>query len=573
MKCSLILLFFVLNYFSFSNEYIYKYTKNETLTYDEIKEAYSQLSDFYKIGNLIEIGDSDIGRPILGFFLNKENSNKIEDFKKSERVNLLINNAIHPGEPCGVDASLNFAKSIMELPFLLENMNILIITAHNVGGMLNRSCCSRANQNGPIEYGFRGNAKNLDLNRDLIKLDSKNSMTLVDVFNKFNPDVFVDAHSTNGADYPYDMTLISTQKNKISKPLSDYMHKEMIPFLYDKLEGYGLRMAPYFHTIDGIIENGLKEYYDSPRYSTGYSTLLNCIGLVTEAHMLKPYARRVEATIAFLVSLAKFIDDNSKKIKELRIEAFTIDKEKKFFPLNWELDTNRFREIELNLYRKKYRTSNITGLERYYYDTSDMYSKKIKYYDEYLELNLAEKPLLYIIPQSQKRVIDNLMLNGVQVFELGVDTTLVVSYNRIVTYETTKRPYEGHYLHYNIESQIEKDTIQFYVGDYLVYCNQDKVRFIIETLEPEAVDSYFAWNYFDEFLMQKEWFSDYLFEEYAEEMINENPKLKSEFVKYLNDNPEYKDDNYMQLYFFYKQSKYFEKSLNRLPIYKIYEDE
>jgi hypothetical protein len=32
--------------------------------------------------------------------------------------------------------------------------------------MLNRNSTSRTNQNGPEEYGFRGNARNFDLNRD-----------------------------------------------------------------------------------------------------------------------------------------------------------------------------------------------------------------------------------------------------------------------------------------------------------------------------------------------------------------------------------------------------------------------
>jgi murein tripeptide amidase MpaA len=94
---------------------------------------------------------------------------------------------------------------------------------------LQRSCCSRANQNGPDEYGFRANYQNLDLNRDFIKADSENAKSFIQIFQQWKPHVFVDTHISDGADYTYNMTLIATQKDKLHPLLSKFMQSTWLP--------------------------------------------------------------------------------------------------------------------------------------------------------------------------------------------------------------------------------------------------------------------------------------------------------------------------------------------------------
>ena len=97
--------------------------------------------------------------------------------------------------------------------------------------MLNRSSNSRANQNGPNEYGFRGNAQNLDLNRDFIKMDTENSFTFAKIFHDLNPDVFVDNHVSNGADYQYVLTYISSLRQRLAPSLSTIIYDSLLPNL------------------------------------------------------------------------------------------------------------------------------------------------------------------------------------------------------------------------------------------------------------------------------------------------------------------------------------------------------
>ena len=54
---------------------------------------------------------------------------------------------------------------------------------------------------------------------------------------------------------------------------------------------------------------------------------------------------------------------------------------------------------------------------------------------------------------------------------------------------------------------------------------------IAQTLEPDAYDSFFNWNFFDEILFRNEYFSPYIFEEIAAGLLNSDPALNEEFRK------------------------------------------
>lgn len=121
----------------------------------------------------------------------------------SVRINkriILINNGIHPGEPDGIDASMLLARDIVTNKVKLpDNVVLAFIPVYNIGGCLNRSAFYRVDQNGPEEFGFRGNSQNLDLNRDFIKSDSKEARSFAEIFHLTDPDIFLDNHVSNGS--------------------------------------------------------------------------------------------------------------------------------------------------------------------------------------------------------------------------------------------------------------------------------------------------------------------------------------------------------------------------------------
>src|SRR5690606_8802037 len=129
------------------------------------------------------------------------------------------------------------ARDIVEKKLKLpDNVVLAIIPVFNIGGMLNRSENYRVDQNGPAEFGSRGNAQNLDLNRDFIKLDSKNNRSFVQIFHEVQPDIFVDNHVSNGADYQHVMTLLTSQHTKVGGEMGKYLNQNFEPAIYKSME-------------------------------------------------------------------------------------------------------------------------------------------------------------------------------------------------------------------------------------------------------------------------------------------------------------------------------------------------
>jgi len=99
--------------------------------------------------------------------------------------------------------------------------------------------------------------------------------------------------------------------------------------------------------------------------------------------------------------------------------------------------------------------------------------------------------------------------------------------------------------------------------------DQNGVRYIIETLEAEAIDSFFNWNFFDTILQQKENYSSYVFEDIAEDLLSKDSSLKKKFSEKLKSDKKFSENSKLQLDFIYKNSQHYEKVHLRLPIFKL----
>lgn len=544
---------------------------NVSASYAEVIEYYFQLAENNPNVQVNEFGMTDSGYPLHEVVLSSDGEVDPSIIRKNGKVILFINNAIHPGEPCGVDASMMLSRDIFlkpRLKNLLEHVVIVIVPTYNISGSLNRGKYSRANQNGPEAYGFRGNAQNLDLNRDFIKGDTENARSFNKLFTKWNPDILIDNHTSNGADYQYVITLIPTQKDKMEPELSSYMVNELLPDLYAKMKNGRYEMTPYVYARN-TPDEGIAGFLDYPRYSSGYANLHNCISFMPETHMLKPFKDRVWSTYDFMVAMLEHIDNNSGDILEARQKAIKHTKMKSLFNLDWELDDDNVDQLMFKGYEAKYKPSEVSGKDRLYYDRNAPYEKEIPFYNTYKPILSIDKPFAYIIPRAYKRIVDRMKDNGVEVFRLANDETKEVEIYKIKNYNTTKKPYEGHYQHSNVEVEKAIQNINYHKGDYIIYTNQASNNYIINTLEPQGPDSWFCWNFFDGILMQKEYFSSYVFEDLAADFLNNNPEVKEALELKKKEDADFADNGYAQLNFVYERSPYFEPTFMRYPVGRI----
>lgn len=555
---------------SSSNTFItpFEKNKNTTATYEETISFYQKLSDAFPQLQLTTHGMTDIGLPLHTAVLSIDGDFDPVSIRKKNKNILFINNAIHAGEPCGVDASMMILRDYLEdksLQEFLEFTVVVVIPMYNLGGVLNRNSHTRTNQNGPESYGFRGNAKNLDLNRDFIKCDSKNAQTFNQLYNYWQPDVFIDNHTSNGADYQYTITLIPTQHNKLDPNLAKYLNQEMLPRLFSDMKKNEWEMTPYVYART-TPDEGFAGFLDLPRYSSGYAALHNAISFMPETHMLKPFKDRVQSTYTFMDVMLKLMHDDFEKIKIARISAIRDQENQKTFDLNWTLDIEKNDMVNFKGYTAKKKPSLISGEPRLYYDRNEPFEKEVIHYNYYKTTASVEKPIAYLIPQGYSKVIERLKWNNVKVERLEKDQSFEVEMYRIADYKTGKNPYEGHYLHRNIEVEKFSQKRIYSKGDFIIYVNQSSNRYIVETLEPTAPDSYFAWNFFDGILQQKEYFSSYVFEDLAVEILAKNPELKNRLEEKKKTDPEFAKNGYAQLNFIYKNSEHYEPTHQVYPV-------
>ena len=160
-------------------------------------------------------------------------------------------------------------------------------------------------------------------------------------------------------------------------------------------------------------------------------------------------------------------------------------------------------------------------------------------------------------------------MNNIEMKPLEKDSIIFVESYKIETFETRTSPYEGHYQHYNTKVSSKTESIAFKKGDLIVNTNQNGIRYLIETLEPTAPDSFFNWNFFDTILQQKEGFSPYVWEDLALDILAKNPKLKANFDALKASDNNFNNNWYMQLDWLHKHSDHYEKAHLQYPVYRI----
>ena len=545
----------------------------ETPEYKEIISYYKDLAAAYSTISLFTFGQTDSGEPLHLVVYNREGIFNVDEIKKSTKNRILINNGIHPGESDGIDASMLLLRDIVQNNSLKEkyrNSIICVIPVYNVGGALNRNTSTRANQNGPKEYGFRGNARNYDLNRDFIKQDSKNAAAFAAIFHTVNPDVFIDNHVSNGADYQYAITHLFTQHNKLGGSLGNFIETKMRPNLEKSLAQKGIPITPYVNVWGTTPEAGWSQFFDSPRYSTGYTTLFNTLGLMVETHMLKPYKTRVAQTYELLFSALDFTEKKSAEIKGLRANALDEVLSKKTYPITFKVHKENATELQFKGYEGEYIDSKVTTGKRLYYDRTKPYTKPVKYYNNFVATQSVEIPKAYVLQQGWHTIIERLENNKIAFTRFKNDTIIKVEVNHIAEFETKKAAYEGHYLHFNTTVNASTQDFKFRKGDIYIPTNQNGVRYLLETLEAAATDSFFNWNFFDTVLQQKEGYSAYVFEDIAARFLIENPSVKKELEEKISTDIEFANNPREQLNFIYKKSPHYEPAHLRLPIFKIF---
>lgn len=545
---------------------IAQYDGNTSPTYPELIEIYKELDREHEEIELYNMGSSDYGLPIYLCVINGARDSVGTFMKAMQGTTVLINNAIHAGEPDGINACLIWIDNWIKAGKPSDIPLVGIIPAYNVGGMMTRSSSSRANQNGPEEYGFRGNSQNLDLNRDFVKMDSKNMFTFAKIYQNLDPDVFIDTHVSNGADYQYYLTYIASVRERMAPSLGALMHDSLIPHLETTFSRELFPIVPYVNMKGKTPDEGIAVFNDLPRYAMGYATMMNALSFTTETHMLKPFPERVKHTQLFIEETVNWMRDNKRAIEKARFEALMWEDMLANFEYDLKVSENH-DSIVFYGYEAYYPVSDVTGKELLKYDRNRPYQKEVCFYNRCVASREVQMPSKIILGAQCEDVKDRLRANDIYFYPLERDTVIESRRLRVMDFKTGNKPYEGHFLHSKVMFEFEDVQQKLKKGDVVISLDQPNKRFIMSLFVPDAPDSYFSWNYFDSYVQQKEYFSSYIFDEYAEEMLKQNKALRKEFETKKKEDKEFAESDFLQLYYLYKKSKFYEPTHNVLPYF------
>lgn len=550
----------------------WRFEGDTSATWEQAQARFQELDRMHTGAHFFKIGEDDGGQPIELFVITDGTPLDPDSIRAAGKNILWITNGIHPGEPDGMDASLLLAQALLEsdqLMGLTVHTVVCIVPVYNVSGAAVRNRWSRPDQNGPPEHGFRGNARNLDLNRDFTKVDSRNAASLEAAMAAWDPDIYFEPHVSDGADHRYLMELLTSRKEELSPGLADFKGGTLEPALYAWMQRKGIDMCPYFETEGRFPEEGLAGFYDSPRYSSGHAALFDRIGIVSETHMLKPYRDRVNATFQLMLATLAVMNEHADELRSAREAAKAYTAAMPSLGMNWRLDTTRTEQLPWKGWRARIEPSVVTGLPRVRYDHAVPTDTVVPWRDHFNASLTESKPLAYIVPQQWHEVEQRLRLNGVQLEVVQEDQDALVEQDSIGTFTTVEQPYEGHYLHRDISGTRKRATVRIHKGDLVVPMGKPTDRYVMQVLELRAEDGFFAWNFFDAVLQQKEWFNDYDFEGMAADLLAKDPALKQALEAQRAADPAFAKDAWAQLVFIHRRSPWMEPSYRRYPVLRL----
>lgn len=547
---------------------------NQTTTWADCIAWYEDLARQYPaVLRFEQVGVSDAGVPIHAGVVSSDGVFDRAAIKAAGRAVFFNNNGIHPGEPEGVDGCMALVRDFCVEPERLAALGttvFLFVPLYNVDGAFNRADTSRVNQDGPEQFGFRGNSRHLDLNRDFVKCDTLTARVFNELFTAWDPDVMVDTHTSNGADYSYTMTLIHTQADKLGGGLGEFLRAEMLPAMYAGMDARGWPTCPYVNPVQDSPDHGIAEFLETARFSTGYAALHHTIGFMPETHMLKPFRDRYESMRALVDVALAFTVQNAPRIQALRRAAKDAGRMQAAWPVRWKMDEANPSSFRFKGYEAKYKKSVLGDYTRLYYDRSSVWERDIAYYNRFPVDVTVPAPQAYVVPQQWREAIERLEWNGVRMERIDADRMQQVAYYQIDSVTSRPTAYEGHMFHDDVVLERRHGSVQLRAGDVLVPLDQGNARYAVETLEPLAHDSFFRWGFFNSVLEKKEAYSEYVFEDEAERLLAQEPELAAKFEQWKGAHPGLLTNQEAVLDFIFANcARYREPEWRRYPVFMI----
>ncbi len=409
--------------------------------------------------------------------------------KSDDRAVAFLLGNIHSGECAGKEGLLRLLRELTldaDHP-LLKNLVIIIAPNYNADGNDKFKKTNRPGQKGPADgMGVRPNNMGLDLNREFIKLESPEARSLVAYFNKTNPEMFIDCHTTNGSVHQYGLTYDIPHNPAAPEMVRKYLRGQMMPKVTRQLE----KNHGYFSFYYGNFNRKKTmwaTYGYQPRYSTEYFGMRGGLGILSEAYSYISYKDRIKVSYGFVLECLRFANENTKTIKEI------VAKSRDEFI---KTASEKPADIKLPLAAKMVKFDKKFKIKGYDGKTPKDY--EVDFLGKYEPTTQRPLPYAYVLQAKHKKIVNHLLRHGVQVVKVSKDTDAQHLEKYVLkNIVRSRRAFQKHRMVY-VETELETTSLPILSGSFVVKTGQPLGRLAAYMLEPESADGLVTWNFFDD---------------------------------------------------------------------------
>lgn len=533
----------------------------KTPKFAETKAYFRKLEDYSPMVHNTSFGTSPLGRELSLVIVDKDGLTTPDAIRAKGRIIILIESCIHAGEPDGKDASMIFLRDMVvgkKNIDLLDDVSFLFVPVFNVDGHENFTALNRINQNGPEELGTRNTSQQLNLNRDFLKADAPEMRAWLKMYNYWMPEMFIDVHVTNGADFQYVMTYaIDNMTNNMEPGITAWSRDIYEKQLCERMEKVGFPIFVYgnFKKYNAPESGFVADTFD-PRYSQGYAAAHNRLGLLIENHIYKPYKQRVEATIEAFIATARILAENKESLQKALAEAdaYTSSAASRAEPFGFQYRATEdsFKMMDYLSWGRDTVVSDLSGAEWVTHDYSDPITMNIPVYTSYKPSFSVKLPEAYILMPQWQNVAELLDLHGVAYTVLEKDTEYEVETYRYTGGKFSPRQSEGR-IPVQATFTTQTETLVAPAGSIVVDMDQPASRVAMWLFEPAAPGSLTYWGFFNVCVQagNEFWIRPQYMEVKGREMLAKDPQLKARFEEKLRTDSSFAGNPQAILGFFY----------------------
>jgi hypothetical protein len=487
----------------------------ETSRYADVRNFLDSLSLLGLPLTFGSIGRTTEGREIPYVIASRPAVATPADARRLQRPVVYVQGNIHGGEVEGKDALLALVRdlAIAARPNVLDSIVLIAVPLYNADGneRFGPQSRNRTDQNGPELVGVRANAQNFDLNRDYVKADAPETRASLAMFNAWDPDVFVDLHTTNGSYHGYALTY-SPSLNPAAVFGGLYARDSLLPLLRERMRtrhsrevfDYGNFLSDERAVPESTAKEGWATYDARPRFGTNYYGMRGRIAILAEAYSHDPLERRISATYTFVSEILSLVGERGASIRSLSERASGQ-------PLAWGRAPDSLQMVPIrselvltpstvDVIREAVEPtgdSSVTepGMKRGFRRTGRFTPVRMPVFDRFTSALDRIPPAAYVVAPGDTAIVRLLRTHGIRVERSDSAWSARGEAFTIDSVIAATRLFQAR-RETRVQGKWDRALQSFPAGSFIVSTAQPLGTLVVYLLEPESEDGFATWNFF-----------------------------------------------------------------------------